>query len=384
MGADPCTSRLPQATISPPCPSHFGIPLANYWGHLKDECLDTHPTFEETSSLSRGVPTSDFVSHATPSCPVKKVHLDSNPPTVFEPSPSITTVDSNISKADFFGTLKDKPSRSIPKCSKLKVRVTVTFADGSTRNLLALVDTGAEISLINPNLIDPSLFFPSPKPLRLGVANSNTMVGGKRQVNMLLSFQGRDLDTGHIQELLLPISEYDADIVCDLILSYTWLAENNIVPNPRRHGLHFMEHPGPAWVSGVIAPKTQGITVLEKLPIESQPASPHHAQSPPLQETQLHQWERHETVTYLTQLHLHAQVHHPHMAIPDLPGLADHVPPDPLVEEDLHSIAQAIQDTHSINYIKGFVQSGEKMEGPDVDALRDSVLKDYASTVFFR
>lgn len=87
------------------------------------------------------------------------------------------------------------------------------------------MDTGAEVNLINPNLLDPALFKPSPHPVRLGVANSHLLQGGHRQFSMILTFQGRSLDSNHWQNFSLPFVAYDAAIVCDIILSYGgWLS----------------------------------------------------------------------------------------------------------------------------------------------------------------
>ena len=119
----------------------------------------------------------------------------------------------------YFGILKAKLPRSVPKSSKLKVAVQTTFADGTTKNLQALVDTGAEVSLINPGLVNPDIFQPSLKPVRLGVANSHSLPGGTQLTTLVLTFDARDQDTGNKRQLSLPLTAYDAAVVCDIILS---------------------------------------------------------------------------------------------------------------------------------------------------------------------
>ena len=52
--------------------------------------------------------------------------------------------------SNLFGITKAKVHRPLPKNSKLKVHIHATFADGTTKQLQALVDTCAEVSLINP------------------------------------------------------------------------------------------------------------------------------------------------------------------------------------------------------------------------------------------
>ena len=91
---------------------------------------------------------------------------------------------------NFFGTHKAKRHKNVPKSSRLKVKVQVTWLDGTTKYLRALVDTGAEMNLINPSVMDSSLFRPSKHPIRLGVANTLHLQDGGREVTTLLSFQG--------------------------------------------------------------------------------------------------------------------------------------------------------------------------------------------------
>ena len=183
----------------------------------------------------------------------------------------------------YYGILKAKAPRKPPKSSKLKVEVLVTFADGSSKTLQALVDTGSEVSLINPSLVDPALFQPNPRPVRLGVANSHRLPGGKRQTTMVLTFSGRELDTGRKRQLSLPFTAYDAEVVCDIIISYGWMAEHHILPNPRRHGIHFLDDQESLWVGGIVVTKPKDITVLEGLPIHAAqaattpPGSPRHS-----------------------------------------------------------------------------------------------------------
>ena len=125
----------------------------------------------------------------------------------------------------------------MPKCTKLKVQVLVTFSSGATQSLEALVDTGAEVSLIHPKWVPATDFFLSPRPIKLGVANSHLLVGGQRQTDITLTVKGTDMDTGCAQLVCLPLSAYDAEVVCDLILSYGWMTKNHILPDPRRHGI---------------------------------------------------------------------------------------------------------------------------------------------------
>ena len=81
-------------------------------------------------------------------------------------------------KEFYFGVLKARVPRKIPKCTNLKIGVMVTLADGKSQELQVLVDTGAEVNLVNSRLISPELFQPATRPLKLGVANSHVLPGG--------------------------------------------------------------------------------------------------------------------------------------------------------------------------------------------------------------
>ena len=311
-------------------------------------------------------------------------------PDHFEAACNTHTSDSDLQ--NFLGVNKHKSPRGIPKCSKLKIKVEVTFQDGSSKQLLALVDTGAEVNLVNPSLLSSNLFYPSPKPLRLGAANSLLLKGGSRMASMVLTFHGCNPDTKRPLDLSIPFTAYDAEVSCDLILSYGWLAENNIVPNPRRHGLYFVDYPGPAWVSGIIVPRSQGICVLETptvsplqpdlQPDESTPGIPDIVYTN-LVETWKNQNKRQKIRTYLQCLNLHAVPHHSKMGCPDMPGFADHPPLEKLADDDLDCIIEYLQfQSADVNYIKGFVSANTAVEGSEVDDLRAQILKDQNDSVF--
>ena len=145
--------------------------------------------------------------------------------------------------------------RGIPKCSKLKVKATLHFARGPPVEVEALIDTGAEVNVIHPRLVQPALFRASQRPLRLGMANSISLQGGKREVDFVLHLQGMEIDSKRPMRIGVPASAYDAEMVCDLILSYTWLAQTNALVNPRRHGILLREDDGLVWVDGIIPEK---------------------------------------------------------------------------------------------------------------------------------
>ena len=55
-----------------------------------------------------------------------------------------TCLVTNPPPENMFGTLRGRMPRGVPKSTKLKVEVTVTFTNGQSQALEALIDTGAE------------------------------------------------------------------------------------------------------------------------------------------------------------------------------------------------------------------------------------------------
>ena len=176
----------------------------------------------------------------------------------------------------------------------------------------------------------PFTLYPQPKTHQARGSQLPPFGRGKTTGLHDLNIFGRDMDTGHRTDLAIPFTAYDADVVCDIILSYGWLASNNILPNPRRHGLHVLDSSGPIWVNGIITPKPSQITVLESLPITTFPIQSTDTQ-PNMDETQYIQlvqsWEHSENLnTLYKRLHsllLTPTPHHPLFALPDYPGLGE-------------------------------------------------------------
>ena len=290
-------------------------------------------------------------------------------------------------REQYYGILRAKSRRPHLLYTKLKLAVEATFADSSTKSIQALVDTGAEVNLINPRLVESHLFTPSPKPVRLGVANSHILLGGKRQVTMTLTMSAKEVDTGKLATLALPFTAYDAELVCDMILSYRWLAEHQVILNPGRHGLHLVQNDRLYWVSGIVPPSPGGAMTLERLPIVTVPlldeVAPHALETTVQAVSNI--WDGYEQrdslLSYLRRLEL--------QVIP-LSCTVDPLDPPPfgadipliLQEEDLQYLAQDLLPHMEVNYVKGFVHARDECAGVEVDELRKMVLQDYKTTVF--
>ena len=120
---------------------------------------------------------------------------------------------------------------------RLAVPVTLVMCDGTRVKVSALVDTGSEVNLVRRGLLDDR----HSRPCGLGVSfyavNQQSLGGNHRQVSCDLIMQGVEQDTEGRQKLVFPLKAYDALVDVDLILSYEWLARQNIHVHARRHGL---------------------------------------------------------------------------------------------------------------------------------------------------
>ena len=108
-----------------------------------------------------------------------------------------------------WGVLRYKKPRGLPKCTKFKIPVLVTWGDGTSQSMDALVDTGAEVNLVIHKLINAHLFVPSSKPVRLGVTNSHLLQWGSREVSMDVTLIATQFDTARQVEVVLPCTAYD-------------------------------------------------------------------------------------------------------------------------------------------------------------------------------
>ena len=204
---------------------------------------------------------------------------------------------------------------------------------------------------------------------------------------MSLIFQSTDRDTGVSRRVSIPTTAYDGEMICDIILSYGWLAQNNCLLNPRRHGILFMGDNGATWVPGLLSPKGQKGTLTSTIPIEVEPKG-----STPGLDTLISgsEWsheswqevERQDIIQVLSKWELSL----PEGVETDLndevceASLQSHEKLDTASIMEIASTLQ--QDDVDVSYVKGFVTSHSPMEGDEVQKRRERILQEYASSVF--
>jgi hypothetical protein len=73
------------------------------------------------------------------------------------------------------------------------------------------------------------------------VADAAPLTGGKMGVSGTAVLGGTEEDSQTWVEIHCPIHFYEAQITAEAILSYRWLANQNLLVNPRRHALYYRD-----------------------------------------------------------------------------------------------------------------------------------------------
>ena len=134
-------------------------------------------------------------------------------------------------------TRPDCMRRWRPKAPCLSIWGVLEPIGGGQYAVKVLVDTGAEVNLIRKGLLPSENLQDMTRPLVLTAANAGPLAGGDKSTQGLLYLRGVEVDTGKPQGLKFPIQLIEADISADVIVSYGWLAQQNFLINPRRHGV---------------------------------------------------------------------------------------------------------------------------------------------------
>ena len=82
--------------------------------------------------------------------------------------------------------------------------------------------------------------------------------------------------------------------MCEIILSYGWLAENSVLINPKRHGLLIPNNGRMIWVDGLLPTRTTTISMVQGMPIEILEANPMQSAEP--EKTRMSKKQYHELV----------------------------------------------------------------------------------------
>jgi len=122
----------------------------------------------------------------------------------------------------------------------------IVKVDNTEVEATALVDTGAQTSLVRRGLFPEGCFRRSEKPLALKTVTGEDLPGGREEVRLKLTFAQTDDKNPKEREWTTEVVAHDGVISCDLILGYPWLSENRLDVQPWRATLQL--HDPPRWI----------------------------------------------------------------------------------------------------------------------------------------
>ncbi len=114
--------------------------------------------------------------------------------------------------------------------------------------------------------------------------NQQLLGGNQRQVSCDLVMQGVEQDTEERHELVFPLKANDALVDVDVLLSYEWLAQQNVHIHARQHGLTIGRAGLSFWVAEIragakVRGHANGVCVVRKIPIQQPGQGPTPNQS---------------------------------------------------------------------------------------------------------
>ena len=163
-----------------------------------------------------------------------------NPSTAF--CPSVTGKGRSINH-----TSKSK-HRDYPL--SLKVWIDIEVED-RTFPIRALIDTGAEVNIIKKGIIPQEYLQTDSNPLVLRGANEGKLKGGNLCIRGQGIMDGKTIEGQQPVRVQTSIHMYEAEISAQAILSYKWLADQNFLVHPRRHGLYFQDENVEVFIPGI-------------------------------------------------------------------------------------------------------------------------------------
>ena len=111
--------------------------------------------------------------------------------------------------------------------AQLMVPVFAKGADGTMTKFSALVDTGAQINIVQKGKIS-HLFQMSKEPVQLITASGSELAGGQMEVMLELVFGKNAPGCDPEEQWTTPGIFVEGEIEEDMILGYPWLAENHV------------------------------------------------------------------------------------------------------------------------------------------------------------
>ena len=138
---------------------------------------------------------------------------------------------------------------------QLLLTIHITIGD-VRRTAKALIDTGAQVSIVRQGLLPDECFRAARKPLLLKTASGELLPGGQHVASLLVEI---DAETDAGCPVKTPwktnITVHDGDVGADMIIGYPWLRRQRLDIQPWRNALQLHDHP--FWV---LRPQRDGRT----------------------------------------------------------------------------------------------------------------------------
>ena len=119
----------------------------------------------------------------------------------------------------------------IKKCGnalQLLMEIQTELPNRQLQVLDMLVDTGAEANIVKLGKLPRHLVYAAPKPLKFVTARGQRLRGGDTCIDLHLEFV-QEVDGKFLPDVLRKkVTFFEADIRVDAILSYPWMAQNQI------------------------------------------------------------------------------------------------------------------------------------------------------------
>ena len=126
---------------------------------------------------------------------------------------------------------------------QLLLTIHITIEDVK-RTVKALIDTGAQVSIVRQGLLPDECFRAARKPLLLKTASGELLPGGQRVASLLMEI---DAETDKGCPVKTPwktnITVHDGDVGADMIIGYPWLMRQRLDIQPWRNALQLHDHP---------------------------------------------------------------------------------------------------------------------------------------------
>ena len=142
----------------------------------------------------------------------------------------------------------------------------VKLPDGTIRDILVLLDTGARIHLVRRGLLDPPLLHTTAQLVRLKVASGTPMIGGREEASE--SFQFRRSHAPHVASSATSvgysdvwyqedISSYDLILGCPFMVNNSMGDFSSVETATQSLPPHLLADTPPCWVTSCYTIKSQ-------------------------------------------------------------------------------------------------------------------------------